>query len=53
MKSRIIRFIIEWLWKHHKYLVMDVVVPAGSHFHRNPRKRPTAVVNFPREGVEQ
>jgi hypothetical protein len=52
MKSRIIRYIIEWLWRNHKFLVMDVVVPIGSHLHRNPRKaKLTAVVNFPQPAV--
>jgi hypothetical protein len=39
MKIRIIRFIIEWLWKHHKFLVMDVVVPVGKHIHKNGKRK--------------
>ncbi len=44
MKLAIIKAIISWLWRNHKYLLRDYVCPAGSHCHRNPR---------PKEAIKQ
>jgi hypothetical protein len=39
MKIRLIKFLIGWLWRHYKYLLLDAVIPSDSHLHKNPRKR--------------
>lgn len=36
MKIKIVKWLIMFLWTHYKYLVLDVVIPAGKHLHRNP-----------------
>lgn len=41
MKLTIIRFIIGWLWRHYRFLLMDAVIPPDAHVHRNPRKKVT------------
>ena len=39
MKIRLIKWLIIWLWRHHKYLLLEAVVGDGKHIHSNPRKR--------------
>jgi hypothetical protein len=39
MKIMIVKALIKWLWKNHKYLLMEAVVPEGSHLHKNPKKK--------------
>jgi hypothetical protein len=39
MKLQIIKAIINWLNRHYPYLLMDAVIPAGSHLHKNPQKQ--------------
>ncbi len=48
MKAKILRYIIEWLYRQYPYLMQEIVVGHGFHKHANPQKRKlTAVVNFP------
>ncbi len=51
MKAKLVRILIEWLNKCYPFLMLDVVVGVGRHIHKDPRKRPTAVVSFPQPGV--
>lgn len=51
MKLYIVKFLIGWLWRHYRFLILDVAVPANAHVHRNPRKRPPAGPMFPQPGV--
>jgi hypothetical protein len=51
MKMKLIRRLIEWLNKRYPFLMLDVVVGPGRHIHKDPRKRPTAIVTFPQPGV--
>ena len=39
MKLAIIKAIISWLWRNHKYLLVEAVVGHGNHIHKNPPKR--------------
>jgi len=41
MKLRLIRAVIGWLWRHHKYLVMETIAP-GKHLHLNPKRKKVA-----------
>ena len=38
IKSYIIRAALNFLWKRYPYMMMDIVIPEGSHVHRNPKK---------------
>jgi len=38
MKIKLIKALIAWLDKHYHYLLLDIVIPAGQHLHKNPRK---------------
>jgi hypothetical protein len=49
MKLRIIKALINWLNRHYPYLLMDAVIPAGSHLHKNPQKQ-RVIVNM--DGVK-
>lgn len=40
MKLFIIKAIIGWLWRNHKYLLVERVVPEGHHIHKNPPGKP-------------
>ena len=42
MKLIIIKAIIGWLWRNHKYLLIEAVIPSDAHIHRNPTKKQTA-----------
>lgn len=42
MKLAIIKAIISWLWRNHKFLLMETVVPEGHHIHKNPPGKPHA-----------
>lgn len=39
MKLAIIKAIIGWLWRNHKYLLVERVVPEGSHIQRHKVKK--------------
>ena len=49
MKAKLIRWLAEWLFRNHKYLLEEIVIGHGYHRHKNGKRKPTAVVNFPRE----
>lgn len=38
MKIKIIKALIRWLLRKHKYLLWDAVIPGNYHIHRNPRR---------------
>jgi hypothetical protein len=39
MKIRLVKFVIGWLMRNHKWLLYEAVVGDGKHIHSNPRKR--------------
>jgi hypothetical protein len=41
MRIWIIKEIIAWLWRHHKYLVMETIAP-GKHLHKDPKRKQKA-----------
>jgi len=49
MKLRIVKWLIGWLVRNHKYLVMDAVIPEGKHLHKNPPKKALRAI-YPKAG---
>ncbi len=47
--EKLIRWLAVWIWKRYPYMLQEIVVGHSRHIHKNPRKRLTAVVNFPKE----
>jgi len=45
IESKIVRGIIGLLWRHYRYLVMDVVCGPDRHIHYNPAKKPKDAAN--------
>lgn len=39
IKSRIIRGILKWLWAKYPYTMKDIVIPIGSHIHKNGKRK--------------
>lgn len=39
MKILLIKAVIRWLMRHHKYLLEEMVIGEGKHIHSNPKKR--------------
>jgi hypothetical protein len=39
MKIMIVKALIKWLWKNHKYLLMEAVVGHNKHIHSNPKRK--------------
>lgn len=42
MKITIIKWLIGWLARNHKWLLYEAVVPSGVHLHKNPPKKARA-----------
>jgi hypothetical protein len=38
MKITIIKWLIKWLFKNHKYLMEETVIGIGYHRHKDPRR---------------
>ncbi len=38
MKLAIIKWLILWLIKHHKFLIDEMVIGIGFHRHKDPKK---------------
>jgi 1-acyl-sn-glycerol-3-phosphate acyltransferase len=47
MKITIIKWLIGWLMRNYKFLVMDAVIPDGKHIHKNP---PRKALRYPVKG---
>jgi len=47
MKAKLIRWLAEWLYRNHRFLLEEIVVGHNKHIHANPKKRVTLMVDFP------
>ncbi len=52
MKHKIIVWAVEWMCKKYPVVVMLYFKKRGEHIHCNPKRKLTAVVNFPKEGAD-
>ncbi len=50
--QKIIWLFVTWMNKKYPFIMREVVVGHDKHIHSNPRKRLTAVVNFPKEDTD-
>lgn len=35
IKTRLIRYLVTWLFHHYRFIVLDIVIPPDSHVQRN------------------
>ena len=39
IEARFFRAVIAWLWVRYPYLMKDIILGAGAHIHKNPKKK--------------
>jgi hypothetical protein len=39
MWVKIVKAVIAWLLRHHKWLIYEMAVPPGYHVHQNPPRK--------------
>jgi len=37
MKAKLLRWLAEWLFRNHRFLLEEIVVGHDKHIHRNPK----------------